>query len=97
MLIGDFNMIVTITQFARLAVDANGNPMPLGADRIACEARTSVGAFAALNANTRLIRVATDTPVRLDIAGGTTDTADELIPAGVEYFSVKGGETLTIA
>lgn len=90
-------MIVTITQFARLANDGNGNVLPLGADRLACEARTSVGAFAALNANTRLVRICTDTTIRLDIAGGTTDTADELFLPGTEYIAVKGGETLTIA
>lgn len=90
-------MIVTITQFARPANDGNGNTLPLGADRIACEARTTAGAFAALNANTRIIRVATDTAMRLDIAGGATDTSDELFMPGVEYIAVKGGETLTIA
>jgi hypothetical protein len=36
--------------------------------------------------------------VRLDITGGTTDTADELFPANsVEYLAVNGGEVLTIA
>lgn len=90
-------MIASITQFTQLAKDGNGNVLPLGEGRIACEAKTAAGSFAALNARTRLIRVATDTALRMDILGGTTDTADELIPAGVEYFSVHGGETLTIA
>ena len=90
-------MIVTITQFAKLAYDGNGQLLRLGSDRIACEARTTVGAFAALNINTRFVRVATDTAMRLDIAGGTTDTQDELFMPGVEFIAVKGGETLTIA
>lgn len=71
--------------------------MPLGSGRLACQVRTSAGAFAALNNSTRLIRIATDTALRLDIAGGATDTSDELIPAGVEYLAVGGGITLTIA
>ena len=88
-------MIVTITQFARLAVDANGNTMPVGADRIACEARTTAGAFTALNASARFIRLATDTAIQMDIAGGTTTTADELFMPGETYLAVKGGEVLT--
>ena len=90
-------MIVTITQFASLAKDVQGNPMPLGDQRVACEARTTAGAFAVLATGTSFIRIATDTAIRLDIAGGTTDTSDELFPAGVEFISVNGGETLTIA
>lgn len=90
-------MIVTITQFSQLAKDGNGNVIPLGEIRTACEARTSAGAFTTLKSSTRFVRIATDTAIRLDIAGGTTDTADELFPPGVEYISVRGGETLTIA
>jgi hypothetical protein len=91
-------MIVSITQFASLAIDLNGCPMPLGKDRIACQVRTSAGAFTALNALTRFIRVATDAAIYMDITGGTTTSADEYFPAGsVEYLAVNGGETMTIA
>ena len=89
-------MIVTITQFTTLAVDANGNTMPVGDNRIACEARTTAGSFTALSTAARFIRVATDTAIRMDIAGGTTDTSDEIILPGAEFFAVKGGETLSI-
>jgi hypothetical protein len=91
-------MKVSITQFRALAVDANGNVMPLGRDRIACEVRTAVGAFAALNADAEFIRVATDTAMQMDITGGATDATDELFPANsVEFLAVHGGEVLTIA
>ncbi len=91
-------MIVSITQFQRLARDGNGTMMPLGGDRIACETRTAAGAFAALGVGTRLIRIATDTAIQMDIAGGATTAADEFFPANsVEYLAVHGGETLTIA
>lgn len=90
-------MLVTITQFRELARDNNGNVVPLGSDRIGCEARTSAGAFTALKGEVRFVRVATDTPIQMDIAGGSTDTTDELFVPGVEYVAVRGGETLTIA
>lgn len=91
-------MIVSITQFQRLARDGNGAVMPLGGDRIACEVRTAAGAFTALGGSTKLIRIATDTAIQMDIAGGATTSADELFPANsVEYIAVHGGETLTIA
>lgn len=91
-------MLVTITQFAKMARDANNHPMPIGAGRIACQARTSAGAFTALDPSTRFVRIATDTAIQMDIAGGTTTSSDELFPAGViDYVSVTGGETLTIA
>ena len=90
-------MLVTITQFAMLARDENGNILPLGKHRLACEARTTDGAFTALNTGCSFVRLATDTAIQLDIVGGTTDSTDELFPAGVEYIAVDGGEVLTIA
>ena len=90
-------MLVTITQFSRLARDDNGAALPLGEGRIACDVRTSDGDFSALDGSTRFVRIATDTPVQLDIAGGETDSADELFMPGVEYIAVRGGETLSIA
>ena len=91
-------MLVTISEFSQLATDQNGNILPLGQRRTACQARTSAGAFTALGAGTRFVRVATDTAIQLDILGGSTTSADELFPANsVEYLAVRGGETLTIA
>lgn len=90
-------MIVTITEYARVATEQNGYPLPLGRQRLACQVRTSAGAFGALQSGTRFIRVATDTSLRMDLGGGSTDTSDELILGpGVEYFAVDGGETLAI-
>jgi hypothetical protein len=67
-------MIVSISEFAALAIDQNGNTLPLGKQRLACQVRTSAGAFTALSAGTRFVRVATDTAIYMDIDGGTTNT-----------------------
>lgn len=91
-------MLVTVTQFRTLARDQDDNLLPLGRDRLACEARTTAGAFAALDADCSFVRIATDTAIQLDIAGGATSAADELFPANsVEYLAVNGTEVLTIA
>jgi hypothetical protein len=91
-------MIVSISQFATLATDQNGNVLPLGKQRLACEVRTTAGAFTALSVGCRFVRLATDTAIHLDIDGGSTNTSDELFVANsVEYLAVDGGETLTIA
>ena len=91
-------MLVTITEFSRLARDDNGNLVPLGEGRLACQARTSAGAFSPLSSATKIIRVATDTSIQIDIAGGSVSTSDELMPGPlVEYFTVRGGETINIA
>lgn len=90
-------MLVTVTEFSRLARDGNSADVPLGAGRIGSQSRTSAGAFSALNGAARLIRVATDTAIQMDTAGGSTTVVDELLPANsVEYFWVRGNEVLTI-
>lgn len=89
-------MLVTITQFERQARDANGNLLYVGEGRLGCEARTTAGAFASLDLRTKFIRVATDTSIQMDISGSSTNSADELFPAGsIEYLGVKGGETFS--
>lgn len=91
-------MLVTITQFATLAQDQNGNTLPMGKTRLACDSRTSAGAFPQLGAGCRFVRLATNTSIQMDIDGGTTNTSDELFIANsVEYLAVDGSETLTIA
>jgi hypothetical protein len=91
-------MIVSISEFAALAMDQNGNVLPLGKQRLACQVRTTAGAFTALQAGTRFVRIATDTAIHMDIDGGSTNSSDELFVANsVEYIAVDGGETLTIA
>lgn len=90
-------MLVTLTEYSRMAIDANGNPIYLGDARIACQARTSAGSFSALDAATRFVRLATDTSIQMDITGGETTSADELFPEGsVEHLPMNGGETLSI-
>lgn len=84
-------MKVSITQFRDLAVDALGNVLPMGRDRLGCEVRTAAGAFAALSADCKFVRLATDTAIQMDIAGGATDATDELFPANsVEFLAING-------
>lgn len=86
-------MIVTVTQFRNLAVDKLGQIMPIGGERLVSEKRTTVGAFAALNADARIVRVASDTAIEV-VIGGKSD----YLPANQpEYFSVNGLETVTVA
>lgn len=88
-------MLVTITQYRKLAIDANGNVLPLGGDRISGEELTLADDATALDPGARFVRIATDTPVQISGVGGTGD-ADLYLP-GVEFIAVKGGETLTVA
>lgn len=91
-------MIVTITEYERCASDINGVPLYLGKDRIACQARTSIGAFSALSTRTKFVRIATDTAIQMNVAGGSSGSTDEFFPANnVEYLAVNGGEVFNIA
>lgn len=89
-------MLVTLTQFRKLALDSNGNICPMGSERINCMKRTSAGAFSALSPDCRFVRLATDTAIQLEIDGGGAPSNGELFNAGVEFLSVRGGETMTI-
>lgn len=91
-------MKVSITEFRDCAYDGLGNALPLGRNRTACQVITAAGAASALSDDTRFVRIATDTAIHIDIAGGATGATDELFPANiVEYLAVNGGETFTIA
>ena len=91
-------MKVSLSEFAALAKDADGAPLPLGKNRLACQVLTGAGAASALNTKTRFVRLATDTAIQVDITGGATDATDELFPANsVEFIAVHGGEVLTVA
>lgn len=91
-------MKVSISEYRDLARDGNMNPLPLGgAQRIACQVRTAVGLATALGADTRFVRIATDTFITTNINGGAAGANDEVIPANsVEYFAVKPGIQLDI-
>ncbi len=86
-------MIVTITQFTALAKDGKGNYMPMGASPVSSEARTTAGAFAAMNSGSKFARVASDTAVKLTDASGNV----QYFPANTpEYVGLKGGEVFTL-
>lgn len=84
-------MLVTITEYRDVARDGAGNALPLGANKIEMQSQTAAGAFAALNASTRFVRLATDTAITIDNGDGD----EEFYPAGVEFIAVQGGATLT--
>ena len=85
-------MLVTVTEYSGNAYSNNGVPLPIGAKKsfVGVKSRTSDGSVS-LGQNTRLIRVATDTPITINPNG-----APELVQGG-EWFDVGGGETLAIA
>lgn len=90
-------MKVQLTEYKRLAKIA-GDLVPVGADRIATQVVTAVGAFAALNVDTRIVRIATDTACQIDFTGGATGATSEFLPANtVEFFQVPSAAVLTVA
>lgn len=89
-------MLLTITEYAKLATDENGNVLPMGKNKIASTGKTGAATHA-LNADTKFVRIATDTAVQIDMAGGETAGGSEYLLANtVEFFAVKGGTTLDI-
>jgi hypothetical protein len=91
-------MLVTITQYTELARDANGNVLPLGGagSRLGCIVADAAEELDPLDAQTRFVRLTTDTAIQIDIAGGATPADGELFMPGTEHFAVQGGETFTI-
>lgn len=89
-------MLLTITEYAGLAMDDRGNVLPMGRRKIASTGKTAAATHA-LNAQTTFVRIATDTAVQIDMAGGETGANSELLLAyTTEFFAVKGGTTLDI-
>lgn len=87
-------MLVTITEYRTIATDGDGNDLPIGGSYIQTQVRTTAGTVT-LDNETRMVRIATDTAVRSDIhkAG---DAAPMLHMPGTEFFSARGGATVTI-
>lgn len=89
-------MLLTITEYAGLATDDRGNVLPMGRRKIASTGKTAAATHAP-SAQTTFVRIATDTAVQIDMAGGETAAGSEYLPANtVEFFSVVGGVTLDI-
>lgn len=87
-------MIVTINQFSKLARDQQGNYVPLGAGVSGNQTLTAAGAATALNAGTKVVRIATDTAIKIDVFGASTDA---YMPAGTsEYFAAWGSQVITV-
>lgn len=79
-------MLVTITEYADAQLP---HQMPLPRTRLARQNRATAGNFTALNAGTRVIRIATDTAVTID---------NDLMVPGVEWRAdVVPGQVLVLA
>lgn len=91
-------MKVSLTQYRRCAYDANGNPLPIGGDKITSQVITAAGAFTALDASCQFVRIATDTAIQVETTGGAAGANSELFPANsAEFFAVVPGSTLNAA
>lgn len=86
-------MLVTITEYRNSAKSPNGESWSLGAkgDFVQVQSAAADGNLVA-HADTRLIRVSTDTAITVNPNG----TA-ELVMPGESWFAVAGGETIAIA
>lgn len=84
----------TITQFKRLARDADGGPLPIADDYVAGQTMTAAGTSSAMSAGTKFVRIATDTAYLVNAYGAGTAV---LVPAGaVEYFPAEEGQTFAL-
>jgi hypothetical protein len=88
-------MLVTITQFAEAASGHNGEKFPIGGAPIGHEEMTADDDSAAMGGGCKMVRVATDTAMKLTPSGST---AAMYMPAGaVEYFAAAPTQTFAIA
>jgi len=94
-------MAVTVTSYRRIARDANGHSIQVGADQVAHEELTNgagaVNSSAFLD-GVSLIRVATDAKVRIRIGVSAVAVGtDPLLPSGaVEYFAARSGDRISV-
>lgn len=89
-------MKITITQYETIAEGSNGQDLPVGSGYCGTLTATALGAAAALEAGARLVRIATDTAVVVDVA--SPGVSAELLPANsVEFFEVTGAQVLTFS
>lgn len=85
-------MIVTITQYANLAVDKAGTQLPIGGNALDSIKATAVGALTPLNGDARFVRICSDTKVEVVIGGLSHYVAADQ----PEYHSVGGGQSVTL-
>lgn len=87
-------MIVTITQYDKLGEDGKSKDLPVGFNPLASQARTTAGAFTAMNPKAKFARVASDTAMKLTDGAGNV----MFFPANSpEYIGVLGGTVFTLA
>lgn len=87
-------MAATLTEFTDTA-RIQGAMLEMGGSYVAKQEQSGPGAFAACNADTHLVRFATDTDVYIN---GYAADSKELVPAGsVEWFPAKGRTFTTTA
>lgn len=83
---------ITITQFQRLGVDANGDAIPIADGFVAGQTMTDAGTSNAMTDGARFVRIATDTSYYCNVYGTGTQV---LLPAGsIDFFPVRDGQTI---
>lgn len=86
-------MLITLTEYRDIAKDGQGRPVSMGsrAGLIDVQERTAHGAFAALDAATRYIKISTSEAITVDPLG------DREVLQSESWWQVNGGETVTTA
>lgn len=87
-------MLVTLSFYTDIAKGPNGDGVPVGANARLVDEVTADGNAQAAPAGCTLVRVATDTAIRIDAGAGAVS---ELVPANtVEFFKVSAAQVLAI-
>lgn len=87
-------MLITLTEYRGIFTDKSGNDLPMAGGVITTQSLTAAGAFAALHADTQIVRFATDTAVKSDIE---IAAGESLHPVGAENFAATAGRVITVS
>lgn len=84
-------MLITLTQYRSVAKDEQGKPVAMGsrAGLVDITERTTHGAFPALDAATRYIKISASEAITVDPLG------EREVLQSVDWWQVEGGEVVT--
>ena len=94
--------VVDITQYANLAVDASGRPIPVGMEPGISNLQVAIGGASvqssAFDGSTRLVRVHTDAAIRIAFGANPTasGTSQRMAAGQTEYFGVRPSEKIAV-
>lgn len=94
--------VVDITQYTQLAADQSGKPIPVGMEPGIANIQVAIGGSsaqsAAMDNNTRFVRVHTDAACRIAFGANPTAaaTSQRMAAGQTEYFGVRGGEKIAV-